>query len=188
MADRYVFSDEAGNFDFSRGSGASRYFILGTVTADDCRIGDELLQLRRDLGWRGVHLDKVFHATEDPQAVRDEVFDVLSHGNFRIDATILEKSNLQSWHEEEAGNVSRSCRRSRRTSLSVRVPPRCLLARRKRSLPPSRRLLRLGDPEEMGARRLALLRADQGQDQLGVRCVVDRTDPLLLERTWPPDS
>ena len=30
MADRYVFSDEAGNFDFSRGSGASRYFILGS--------------------------------------------------------------------------------------------------------------------------------------------------------------
>jgi hypothetical protein len=78
LADRYVFSDEAGNFDFSRNSGASRYFILGTVTADDCRIGDELLQLRRDLGWRGVHLDKVFHATEDPQHVRDEVFVVAS--------------------------------------------------------------------------------------------------------------
>lgn len=76
MADRYVFSDEAGNFDFSRGSGASRYFILGTVTAGDCRIGDDLLQLRRDMGWRGIHLDKVFHATEDPQNVRDEVFKI----------------------------------------------------------------------------------------------------------------
>lgn len=95
MADRYVFSDEAGNFDFSRNSGASRYFILGTVAASDCRIGDELLQLRRDLGWRGVHLDKVFHATEDPQAVRDKVFRVLSAGDFRIDATILEKSKAQ---------------------------------------------------------------------------------------------
>lgn len=95
MSDRYVFSDEAGNFDFSHKSGASRYFILGTVTAGDCRIGDELLQLRRDLGWRGVHLDKVFHATDDPQAVRDEVFKVLSRGGFRIDATILEKSKAQ---------------------------------------------------------------------------------------------
>jgi hypothetical protein len=33
MADRYVFSDEAGNFDFSKQLGASRYFILGTVSA-----------------------------------------------------------------------------------------------------------------------------------------------------------
>jgi hypothetical protein len=91
MADRYVFSDEAGNFDFSRNSGASRYFILGTVTANDCRIGDELLQLRRDLGWRGLHLDKVFHATEDPQDVRNEVFEILSRGNFRIDATVVRR-------------------------------------------------------------------------------------------------
>jgi hypothetical protein len=74
MADRYVFSDEAGNFDFSRQPGASRYFILGTATADDCQVGDRLLQLRRELGCRGQHLDRVFHATEDPQAVRDEVF------------------------------------------------------------------------------------------------------------------
>jgi len=95
MADRYVFSDEAGNFDFSRNSGASRYFILGTVTANDCRIGDDLLQLRRELGWRGMHLDSGFHATEDPQDVRDEVFEVLARGEFRIDVTILEKSKAQ---------------------------------------------------------------------------------------------
>jgi hypothetical protein len=95
MADRYVFSDEAGNFDFSNNSGASRYFILGTVTAESCDIGDELLQLRRDLGWRGVHLDRVFHATEDPQEVRDEVFEILSRGSFRIDATVLEKSKAR---------------------------------------------------------------------------------------------
>jgi hypothetical protein len=95
MADRYVFSDEAGNFDFSRQRGASRYFILGTVSADDCSIGDRLLQLRREMGWRGTHLDQVFHATDDPQAVRDEVFEVLTTGDFRIDVTILEKSKAQ---------------------------------------------------------------------------------------------
>ena len=71
------------------------------MTAGDCRIGDELLQLRRELGWRGVHLDKVFHATEDPQAVRDEVFEVLSAGDFRIDATILEKSKAQPHLQDE---------------------------------------------------------------------------------------
>lgn len=101
MADRYVFSDEAGNFDFSRNPGASRYFILGTVAASDCQVGDDLLQLRRELGWRGVHLDRVFHATEDPQAVRDDVFEVLRRGDFRIDATILEKSKAQPHLQEE---------------------------------------------------------------------------------------
>jgi hypothetical protein len=102
MTDRYVFSDEAGNFDFSRQSGASRYFILGTVTADDCAMGDDLLQLRRELGWRGQHLDKVFHATDDPQAVRDEVFQVLRKGNFRVDATVLEKSKAQQHLQQES--------------------------------------------------------------------------------------
>lgn len=102
MADRYVFSDEAGNFDFSRKPGASRYFILGTVTADNCQVGDRLLQLRRELGWRGLHLDKVFHATEDPQPVRNEVFNALAASDLRIDATILEKSKAQQHLQSEA--------------------------------------------------------------------------------------
>jgi hypothetical protein len=54
VADRYVFADEAGNFDFSRGSGASRYFILCTVASSHCEVADSLLALRRDLGWRGT--------------------------------------------------------------------------------------------------------------------------------------
>ena len=102
MADRYVFSDEAGNFDFSRQSGASRYFILGTVTANDCEVGNRLLQLRRELGWRGLQLDKVFHATEDPQPVRDAVFDALSESDLRVDATILKKSKAQPHLQSEA--------------------------------------------------------------------------------------
>jgi hypothetical protein len=89
--DQYVFSDEAGNFDFSTGSGASRYFTLCTVSADSCAVGDALLHLRRELGWKGLHLDQVFHAAEDPQAIRDEVFALLSEAEFRIDATIFEK-------------------------------------------------------------------------------------------------
>jgi hypothetical protein len=95
VADKYVFSDEAGNFDFSHRAGATRYFVLCTVTADDCSVGDELLDLRRTLGWRGTHLDSVFHATEDPQAVRDEVFSLLEAADFRVDATIFEKSKAQ---------------------------------------------------------------------------------------------
>ena len=95
MADRYVFADEAGNFDFSNQAGASKYFVLTTVTADDCDFGTEILELRRDLAWRGVSLDQVLHATTDAQAVRDEVYGVLAGMNFRVDATILEKRKTQ---------------------------------------------------------------------------------------------
>jgi hypothetical protein len=103
MPDRYVFADEAGNFDFSLGQSASRYFVLTTVTMDDTSVGDALLSLRRELAWRGVHLDQVFHATEDAQAVGDEVFRVLDPLRFRIDATIFEKRKaLPRLHSEEA--------------------------------------------------------------------------------------
>jgi hypothetical protein len=89
--ERYVFADEAGNFDFSQGRDASRYFVLCTVTAEHCAAGDALLALRRDLGWRGLHLDRVFHASEDSQAIRSEVFALLGAQDFWVDATILEK-------------------------------------------------------------------------------------------------
>ncbi len=95
MTERYVFADEAGNFDFSNGRDASRYFVLCTVMAEHCAAGDALLALRRDLGWRGLHLDRVFHATEDSQAIRAEVFALLRAQDFRVDATILEKRKAQ---------------------------------------------------------------------------------------------
>lgn len=102
MGDLYAFADEAGNFDFSDGRGASRYFVLCTVMSEHCEIGDSLLALRRDLGWRGQHLDRVFHATEDPQAVRDEVFALLVDMDCWVDATILEKRKAQPHLREEA--------------------------------------------------------------------------------------
>jgi hypothetical protein len=102
MADQYVFADEAGNFDFTRRSGASRYFILCSITSTHCEIGDALLSLRRDLGWRGLHLDRVFHASEDPQPVRDEVFALLADMDCSVDATILEKSKAQEHLKDQA--------------------------------------------------------------------------------------
>src|SRR5664279_2575419 len=95
MADRYVFADEAGNFDFSFKSGASRYFILTTVTMGDCRTGDALAHLRRELTWQGINLAKPFHATEDTLAVRRAVFELLKRAPIRIDATVLEKRKAE---------------------------------------------------------------------------------------------
>jgi hypothetical protein len=90
----YLFGDEAGNFDFSDGPGASRYFILATVTMSNCQAGDRLQALRRRLAWQGVHLGAVLHATEDPQSVRDAVFQTLTLCEMRIDATIIDKRSI----------------------------------------------------------------------------------------------
>jgi len=92
MSRKHVFADECGNFDFSSSSGASKYFILVTLTLEDCSLGDGLLALRRDLAWRGIGLDREFHATTDAQRVRDEVFQIIGPAAARIDATILEKA------------------------------------------------------------------------------------------------
>lgn len=93
MTRRYVFADESGNFDFSRKPGASRYYILTSITANDCRVGDVLLDLRREMAWDGEGHEE-FHATTDAQATRNRVFAALGPLDFRIDATIIEKSKL----------------------------------------------------------------------------------------------
>jgi hypothetical protein len=103
VADKYVFADEAGNFDFSLNPGATRYFILSTVAMDDCALGHELIELRRQLAWQGLYLDRTFHASEDQQAIRDQVFALLQGATFRLDATILEKRKAQPHLQSEQG-------------------------------------------------------------------------------------
>lgn len=96
MAKIHVFADESGNFDFSRTPGASRYFILTTVTMEDCSIGASMMGLRREMALAGDGLtNPEFHATTDEQAVRNRVFDVLGAHKFRVDATILDKAKAQ---------------------------------------------------------------------------------------------
>lgn len=96
MADRFIFADEAGNFDFSRGPSASKYFILTTVTIDDPSVGLELIRLRHKLLAEGDPTARPnFHASEDTQKVRDRVFPVLAAHSMSIDSTILEKSKAQ---------------------------------------------------------------------------------------------
>jgi len=91
-----VFADESGNFDFSRGSGATQYFILTTVTVENhSEIAADLQNLRYRLAWEDLEIGGPFHATTDQQAVRDEVFEVLALHDFRVDATILEKSKAK---------------------------------------------------------------------------------------------
>lgn len=95
MARTYVFADESGNFDFSRGPGASKYFILTTITMRECSVGHSLLELRRELAWQRLGLSSEFHASTDSQAIRDSVFAAIVQHDFRIDATILDKTKAQ---------------------------------------------------------------------------------------------
>lgn len=93
---KFVFTDEAGCMTFAKGPNISRYFLICTVQMDDCVLGAKVLNLRRRLAWNGLHLDAdQFHATTDPEEVRDAMFDLLAKNQFRVDATLLEKSKAQ---------------------------------------------------------------------------------------------
>jgi hypothetical protein len=89
----YLFVDESGNLDFS--PKGSRYFILTSVAIEDCSIESEMLNLRRDLVWEGQEIQDAFHATEELQAIRSEVFKLICRHNLRVDATIFEKARAR---------------------------------------------------------------------------------------------
>lgn len=93
----HIYADESGNFDFSDGRDATRYFILASVAADEptvAAIERDLSHLRRELAWEGRSLPKGFHATNDKRYVRERLFAALDPHPFRIDATILEKRKV----------------------------------------------------------------------------------------------
>ena len=92
MARRYIFADEAGDFVFKKDGRASRYFIVCTMTMDSCDLGARLLDLRRQLAWGDYTLQPCFHATEDKAPVRDEVYKLIAGQDFKIQATVMEKS------------------------------------------------------------------------------------------------
>ena len=97
MARVHLFADEAGNFDFSRKAGASRFYILTTVAFPEGHdvLATSLRRLRFELAWEGVDFRREFHATDDTVAVRERVFEVLAAHDFRVDATILEKAKAR---------------------------------------------------------------------------------------------
>lgn len=92
---RYLFSDEAGDFTFNREPNVSRYFIICTVAIDTLQLGNDLTALRHALLREGLPVGDCFHATTDAQAVRDRVYAVLAASDFTFQATICEKSKAQ---------------------------------------------------------------------------------------------
>lgn len=87
----YVFLDEGGNFDFS--PSGTRYFTFTSVTkARPFQIAPILDHLKYDLIETGLNFE-YFHAAEDRQAVRDQVFHAIQRflPSLRIDSLIVDK-------------------------------------------------------------------------------------------------
>jgi hypothetical protein len=89
----FLFVDESGDFDFS--ATGSRYFIFGVLsTADTTGLDSALAGLRYRLLGDGQELE-CFHATEDRQHVRDQVFSaVRGCGPADLDFLVIDKRAL----------------------------------------------------------------------------------------------
>ncbi len=88
----YVFLDEGGNLDFS--AKGTRYLTLSSVsTVRPFFFDPPLIDLRYNLIESGLDLPR-FHAAEDRQAVRDQVFTaIVAHdGQIHVDSVIVDKS------------------------------------------------------------------------------------------------
>ncbi|HZF12626.1 MAG TPA: DUF3800 domain-containing protein [Thermoanaerobaculia bacterium] len=94
MASLNIFIDESGNFDFSvRGT---KYFLLTAVSTTGCAdLFSEFFELKHRLAASGLELEE-FHATENKQAVRDEMYKMIErhceHQCLTIDSVIAQKN------------------------------------------------------------------------------------------------
>ena len=89
----YLFFDESGNLDFS--PNGSRHFCFGVLTLrDPGPLSAALTRLHYALLEQGMELE-CFHAAEDRQAVRDQVFAVLAEvGGFELDFLVADKRTM----------------------------------------------------------------------------------------------
>lgn len=99
----YVFIDESGTFDFK--PMRSKYFILTAVaTVDPLQGCNELLKLRHDvlatslsrLPVQRPHDYAGFHCTEDPQRIRNDVFNIV-HFHPSVSHHMLQVSDYVGW-------------------------------------------------------------------------------------------
>ncbi|WP_420128497.1 DUF3800 domain-containing protein [Longimicrobium sp.] len=86
----YLFFDESGNLDFSENG--SRWFCFGSLTLrDPGPLTAAFARLRYAFLEQGLELE-CFHAAEDRQAVRNQVFSTLAAvGGFEVDVLVVEK-------------------------------------------------------------------------------------------------
>jgi hypothetical protein len=87
----YIFIDEGGNMVFS--PKGTNYFTLTALTKTRPFVAYEpMTNLKYDLWEKGIDFE-YFHATEDTQITRNQVFNIISSNlpNFTVDSIIVEK-------------------------------------------------------------------------------------------------
>jgi hypothetical protein len=95
MGDVFMFADETGNLDYNVPGGGSRYFGIGTATWQ----GDhgahlwQATQLRFKHAGTGIDLPAGYHAKDDSNATRTEVYQLIQAQAPRFDTTFLAKAN-----------------------------------------------------------------------------------------------
>lgn len=99
-----VFIDESGTFDFS--PKGSKYFILTAVSARGCSsIFNDYFAMKHGMAAAGLEIGDEFHATEDRQVVRNQVYELLArhceHECFCIDSIIAQKNKVNPSIREE---------------------------------------------------------------------------------------
>lgn len=91
-----MYADETGNLDYSAGSkeGATKYFGFGTAvfTGDHGSLLYGGLKLRAELEKNGLSLPKGFHAVNDANRTRSDVYRVIKNQAPRFDTTFLLKA------------------------------------------------------------------------------------------------
>ena len=89
----YLFLDESGNFDFS--NKGTKFLIFGCLSLHrPFKVFTQLDELKYDLiENKKEPTSEYFHATEDKQFIRDEVFKIISrnHNKMSFHSIILEK-------------------------------------------------------------------------------------------------
>jgi len=88
----FLYLDESGNYTFSK-DGSEYLIYTSLVTTNPSSIYGKLCDLEKDLKAKGIILESgYFHASEDKQAVRDEVYKVLHDvKGYEIDSVYVEK-------------------------------------------------------------------------------------------------
>src|SRR5215469_1792756 len=88
----YLLLDESGDLAFQ--ANGSRFFVITSVATEHPFDGAKALHdLRYELLQRDAPIGECFHACEDTQEIRNEVFNVIGAylGRFTIDSIIVEK-------------------------------------------------------------------------------------------------
>ena len=107
MPTLFIFLDESGNFDFS--PTGTRYFTitaLSTANPDELALG--LYRLKHEVILAGEPVE-YFHASEDRQWVRDQVFEMLAGGSYELDAVIVDKAKTHPGLRDEAHFYPKMC-------------------------------------------------------------------------------